>query len=143
MPGKSFPSAFPAFGSGRGFPGLHGRDWGGIKDRLAVKSSGFPLGRPLWALTVTVLAGGAQSPRLLASALALVQRHPAGAASGLSPVALFPALLSHVTPLMADITEEKTMTAFDIALLLNALAHVFNGLATLLSAPHRRRKSRR
>jgi len=94
-------------------------------------------------VVVRIFGRSSQATRLLASALALVQRHPAGAASGLSPVALFPALLSHVTPLMADITEEKTMTAFDIALLLNALAHVFNGLATLLSAPHRRRKSRR
>jgi hypothetical protein len=37
------------------------------------------------------------------------------------------------------------MTTFEIALLINALAHVFHGLATLLKAPRsrRRRKARR
>jgi hypothetical protein len=35
------------------------------------------------------------------------------------------------------------MTVFKIALLINALAHVFNALATLLSAPRRNRRRRR
>jgi hypothetical protein len=61
------------------------------------------------ALTVTVLAGGAQSPRLLVSALALVQLRPAGAAlHGPSRCAFSPAFSPvHVRPIKADENEEK------------------------------------
>jgi len=68
----------------------------------------WPL-RNNWALTVTVLAGGAQRPRLLASALALVQLRPAGAAlHGPSHGACSPAFSPvHVRPIKADENEEK------------------------------------
>lgn len=35
------------------------------------------------------------------------------------------------------------MTIFDFALLINALAHVFNALATLLASSHRSRRRKR
>ena len=76
MPKRSLPLRFPAFGSGRGFCGFPAPESGGINHQLPLKSSGFPLGRPVWALTVTVVAGGANRPRLLASALTLVQLRP-------------------------------------------------------------------
>jgi hypothetical protein len=102
-------SRLTAFASGSGFSGRPGCDWGGIKDQLSVKSSGFALGRPRLALTVTVLAGGGQRPRLLASALALVQLRPAGAAfHGPSRCAPLPARSPvHVRPIKADENEEK------------------------------------
>jgi len=56
------------------------RNWGGSNHQHPLKASGFASVGLFWALTVTVLAGGAQRPRLLASALALVQLRPAGAA---------------------------------------------------------------
>jgi hypothetical protein len=80
-------------------------------------------------------------PRLLASALALVQLLPASAAlCGLSLSALKPSLsLAHVTPMKADNNEEKTMTTIDFALLIGALAHFFAALAQLVAAIRHRR----
>ena len=136
MPGQPVRSCFPTFGSGRGFPGLPAHDWGGIKHQLPLKSSGFASVGLFWALTVAVVAGDAKRPRLLASALALVQLHPAGAAfHGLSRCASSPALIpAHVRPIKADKHEEKTMTPIDFALLINAAARLLAALAKFVTA---------
>jgi hypothetical protein len=91
----------------------------------------------LWPVKPSVQGGSL--PRLR-----LVQLRPGSRRGrGLAHPALIPALSPHVTPIKADIKKEKTMTVFDFALVINALAHVFHALATLISMPRRRRKRRR
>ena len=89
---------------------------------------------------MTVLAGDVQRPRLFASALALVQLHPAMAAL-LAALPFVPGyrLSASFTlrQLRATKNEEKTMTILEFALLFNAFAHVLSALAAFVS--HRRK----
>ena len=82
-----------------------------------------------------------ERPRLFASALALVQLHPASSAlRGLSRSALKPAFgLAHVTPIKADKNEEKTMTIINCALLISALAHLVAAVAKFIAAIRHRK----
>lgn len=86
------------------------------------------------------VAGGAQRPRLLASALALVQLCPAWAARDAAlPVALQPRLcVVHVRPIKAANNREKPMTIFDIALLISAVARLVAAFARFFAAFRRR-----
>jgi hypothetical protein len=72
-----------------------------------------------------------------------VQLRPATRRDGLYPPAFIPAFSSHVTPIKADTKRRKTMTIFDFALVINALAHVFHALAHLLTMPRRRRNNQK
>jgi hypothetical protein len=141
MPGQPFLRASLASALAGAFPGFP-CVIRGSKHQHPLKLSGFASVGPSWALTVTVLAGGAQRPRLLASALALVQFRPSCAAfHGLSRCATSPALMSvHVRPIKADENEEKTMTPIDFTLLIDALARLAVALATFVTAYRRRRR---
>jgi hypothetical protein len=80
-----------------------------------------------------LLAGDQLHPRLLASALSLVQRRPAWRRSG--PFLSFPHRLffPHVRPIMADGHRRDFMRIFEIAFLINAFAHLLRSLTELLA----------
>jgi len=88
------------------------------------------------------LAGGAWRPRLLASALALVQLRPAWAAlRDLSRHAVAPALASFTSGQSRRTEQkEKTMTPFDLALLISAVARLLAALAKFRGAVRRKRR---
>jgi hypothetical protein len=88
---------------------------------------------------VSAVAGVAFRLRLFASALALVQLSPRprrfAAFHGLPQCRLF---LRRVTPL-GRTDKETSMTMFDVALLLKAMAQLVAALATLIATIRRRR----
>jgi hypothetical protein len=93
------------------------------------------------AARYTFLAGNSQSPRLLASALKVVQLRPAGAAPRgdlslrlpLTGSGLFTSRRSGRTD-----NRRKSMSIVDWALLMNAIAQLFSAIAKLIISVRRR-----